>query len=343
MESLLNIPFDRWPGLMAELGGEPFRAVQVRDWVFKNRVSHFSKMSNLPAPLRKALEEKFTLRSLVVHDTRQSKLDGTIRYNFKTEDGRHFPAVYLPYEKRHSLCLSTQIGCAWECLFCASGQVQFRRNLTAAEMLDQIFIVEEAVGEPLDSLLFMGMGEPLANFANLVSALRLIRSPLGLNRGARHVTVSTCGLVPQIKMLAEEAPKVNLAISLHAVTDEVRKKILPKASSWTIKELLQAAKYFSMKTNARVTFEYLLLEGVNDSETEAKRLANLIRRFAERGDYRVNLIAYNPVPKLSTKRPEDAKIGRFQEILTQRKVPVRLRKPQGVDIGAGCGQLGEAR
>jgi 23S rRNA (adenine2503-C2)-methyltransferase len=269
-------------------------------------------------------------------------VDGTTRYFFKTWDGKIFSCVYLPFEDRVSLCLSTQVGCAWGCVFCASGLVTFDRNLSPAEILDQILLVEEASGKKIDSLLFMGMGEPLANYNSLVASLQMIRSNVALGFGSRHVTVSTCGLAPQIEKLADDAPKVNLAISLHAATDELRKKLLPKSSKWSIKELLAATKSYSMKTGARVTFEYIVLEGVNDTEQDAKRLANLIRKLAEHGDYWVNLIAYNPVPGLPYRRPQDEAIEKFKEILTDRHVPVRLRKPQGVDIGAGCGQLGEA-
>lgn len=343
MDSLLNTPMAEWPSLLAELGEAPFRAGQLAEWIFKKRVSRFDKMSNLPASLRQKLEQKYSVRSLELDYARTSKEDGTTRYFFKTHDGGAVSCVYLPFEDRRSLCVSTQVGCAWGCVFCASGRVKFERNLTAAEILDQIFLVEEASGAPIDSILFMGMGEPLANYLNLVQALHLIRSPLALGFGARHVTVSTCGLVPQIEKLVEDAPKVNLAISLHASNDELRKTLLPKSSKWTIKELMNAAKKYSKSTGARITFEYIVLDGMNDSEQDAKRLANLVRGPAEHGDYWVNLIAYNPVPGLPYKKPAEDKIERFKEILTARRVPVRLRKPQGVDIGAGCGQLGEAR
>ena len=300
-------------------------------------------MTNLPAGFRSKLEENYRVRSMELDHARTSKMDGTTRYFFKTHDGNMVTCVYLPFEERRSLCLSTQVGCAWGCVFCASGKVAFERNLTAAEILDQILIVEDASGQKLSSLLFMGMGEPLANYANLVRALQVIRSPIGLGFGSRHVTVSTCGLVPQIKQLAEDAPKVNLAISLHASNDELRKTLLPKSSHWPIRELMNAAKIYSKTTGARVTFEYIVLDGVNDSERDAKRLANLVRGPAQHGDYWVNVIAYNPVPGLPYKTPSPDAIERFKDILSARQVPVRLRKPQGVDIGAGCGQLGEAR
>jgi 23S rRNA (adenine2503-C2)-methyltransferase len=341
--SLLNVPMTNWPKLVEELGEKSFRAGQLAEWIFKKRAKTFAQMSNVPAGLRSKLEEKFSLRILEVDRVDVSKIDGTARYFFKTKDGQAVSCVYLPFEDRRSLCISTQVGCAWGCVFCASGKVKFERNLTAAEIVEQILWVEEISEKPLDSILFMGMGEPLGNYLNLVEALKLIRSDVGLGIGARHVTVSTCGLVPQIEMLADDAPKVNLAISLHAANDELRKQLLPKSSKWTIKELMKAAKTYSMKTNSRVTFEYIVLNKVNDSLEDAKRLANLVRGLAEHGDYWVNLIAYNPVPGLPYERPTDEAIEKIKDILTTRKVPVRLRKPQGVDIGAGCGQLGEAR
>jgi 23S rRNA (adenine2503-C2)-methyltransferase len=341
--SILDVPMADWPQILTDLGEKGFRAGQIAEWIFTKRATSFEAMSNLPAALRAKLSEAYVVRSLEIESAKTSSADGTTRYFFKTQKGEIVSCVYLPYEDRHSLCLSTQVGCAWACAFCASGLVKFERNLTPAEILDQVFLVEAASGKPLDSLLFMGMGEPLANYNNLVQALQMIRSEFGLNMGARHVTVSTCGLAPQIEKLAAEAPKVNLAISLHAANDELRKTLLPKSSKWTIKELMNAAKIYSKTTGARVTFEYIVLDGVNDSERDAKRLANLVRGPAQHGDYWVNLIAYNPVPGLPYRRPTDEKIEAFKEILTARHVPVRLRKPQGVDIGAGCGQLGEAR
>lgn len=342
-EFLLDIPISDWPQLVEDLGDKPFRAAQLVEWVFKKRAQSFAEMSNLPSALRHGLSDRYDIYPLVIDRAETSEIDKTTRYTFKTVDEEAVACVFLPFEDRRSLCLSSQVGCAWGCKFCASGLVKLKRNLTVGEILAQIMLVEKISGEALDSLLFMGMGEPLANYTNLVAALNVIRSPLGLGFGARHVTVSTSGLVPQIIKLATEAPKVNLAISLHASNDELRKVLLPKASQWTIKELMNAAKFFSMTTHSRVTFEYIVLDGVNDTEQDAKRLANLVRGPAEHGDYWVNLIAYNPVPGLPYKKPSPVRIEEFKEILVARNVPVRLRKPQGVDIGAGCGQLGEAR
>ncbi len=241
-------------------------------------------------------------------------------------------------DERASLCLSTQVGCAWGCVFCASGRVPFQRNLTPSEILEQIFAAEETSGRRIQSILFMGMGEPLANYDNLRAALNVIRSPLGLNLGARHVTVSTTGLAPAVKKLAEDGPKVNLAISLHAADDETRKKILPKSSAWPLKDLLRAAWDYQKATGgARLTFEYILLDGINDSIREAQRLSNLLRGKKAW----VNLIAYNPVPGLPYRRSSEEATAAFAKVLEQREIFVRIRKPQGTDIAAGCGQLGE--
>ncbi len=337
----LNIPPGDWPQIVESLGEAPYRIQQIADWIFNRRVKRFQQMTDLPQGFRQKLEDGFLLRSLTPAGREKSQIDGTTRYFFTTSDGASVPCVYLPFQGRHSLCLSTQVGCAWGCVFCASGKVKFQRNLTVQEICDQIFFVEELTGHKLDSLLFMGMGEPLSAYTALLSALHLIRGSLYFNFGARYVTVSTCGLVPQIEKLAQEAPKVNLAISLHAAYDDLRKTILPNASKWTIKEVISATKLFSKIQKTKVTFEYILLDGVNDSEQDAKRLANLLRNFVDKGDYHVNLIAYNPIVGLPFQTSPHAKMSLFEEILRSRHIPVFLRKPQGTDIQAGCGQLGD--
>jgi 23S rRNA (adenine2503-C2)-methyltransferase len=374
----LDIPFGEWGAALELPAAQAYRARQVQEWVFMKRAKAFAEMTNLPAALRTAWEEKFKIRSS--RPTRQdaSKLDGTVRLFFETLDGKPFSAVFLPGKaapvaeadnetddgaeapekaapaappatadtpfaraveksRRYALCISTQVGCAWGCVFCASGRVAFERNLSTGEILDQVFWAEELTGKKVTSLLFMGMGEPLANYANVLSALRTFRSPLGFNFGSRHVTVSTCGLVPQIEKLTEEAPKINLAISLHAADDETRKKILPKSSHWPIKDLLKSAWGFQrVAGEGRVTFEYILLKGVNDSVRSAQRLSNLLR---DKGAW-VNLIVYNPVAGLPYEAPDEATVDAFAKVLTEREIFVRVRKPQGRDIQAGCGQLG---
>ncbi|MBL8022760.1 MAG: 23S rRNA (adenine(2503)-C(2))-methyltransferase RlmN [Elusimicrobia bacterium] len=341
--SLLDIPFNDWFKALGLEPKEAYRVRQVHTWVFERRAKTFEEMSDLPQALREKWDTEFRLRSLVLKRRDVSAEDGTARLFFETADVERFSSVYLPAKggegARSALCLSSQIGCAWGCVFCASGRVPLERNLAASEIVEQVLWAEEAFGHKISSLLFMGMGEPLANFTNLVQALQILRSPLGLNFGARHVTVSTTGLVPQIPMLATLAPKVNLAISLHAADDETRKKLLPKSSAWPIKDLLKAAWDYQRSTGrGRVTFEYILIKGVNDSTREAQRLANLLR--AKKAW--INLIAYNPVAGVPYEAPTDLSMHEFARVLTGRGLFVRLRKPQGTDIAAGCGQLGEA-
>jgi 23S rRNA (adenine2503-C2)-methyltransferase len=344
----LDIPLDQWEGEIVRLGEKPYRVSQLASWIFEKRVAEFNEMSDLPEPFRAALSSHFCLRSLLLEKQERSQIDGTIRLTFATHDGERFSAVFLPVWvdgkrgtkviERASLCLSTQVGCAWGCVFCASGRVRFERNLRASEMVEQVLWAEKAAGAKINSILFMGMGEPLANYDNLLAALKILRSSEGLGYGARHVTVSTCGLVPQILRLAEESPKVNLAISLHAVDQEKRAQLLPKSSRWDLKELLMACRDYAKRVGGdHLTFEYILLDGVNDSEREAKRLANFMRN---KPGALVNLIVYNPVPGLPYRKPSPEKVAEFQKILTDRGVLARVRKPQGVDIGSGCGQLG---
>jgi 23S rRNA (adenine2503-C2)-methyltransferase len=339
--SLLDIPFGEWSRVLDIPEKESYRVRQVQEWIFAKRAASFKEMTNLPAAQRERWEKEFPLRVLNVVKQETSQIDGTTRIFFQTQDGHSFSSVFLPArnedDERFSLCLSTQVGCAWGCVFCASGRVKFARNLFPSEIMEQVMAAEAATGKKVSSLLFMGMGEPLANYNNLLWALRCFRSPLGFGYGARHVTVSTSGLVPQIFKLSEEAPKVNLAVSLHAADDETRAKILPKSSAWPIKDLLKAAwTYQKNMGNVRVTFEYILLKGLNDSLRAAQRLSNLLRGK----NAWVNLIAYNPVPGLPYEKPSADSVDHFAKVLTGRGIFVRVRKPQGVDISAGCGQLG---
>jgi len=332
-------------------GAEIYRVRQLQDWFFQRRIKSFDEITVWPAALRRACAEKLTLRSLVPDGQVASAEDGTVRFTYKTRDGLLFPSVFLhppqggdpvdPDEDevpggRSSLCLSTQVGCAWGCSFCASGRVPFKRDLTQTEIVEQIFWAEELTGRRLQSILFMGMGEPLANYENVVRALQWIRGSEGLHYGLRHVTVSTTGLVPQIQQLSKGAPAVNLAISLHAADDETRKKIMPRSARWTIKEVLKAAWDYQVKTRgSRLTFEYVMLDGINDSQRNAQRLSNFLRHRK----CWVNLIVYNPVPGLPFQPSTEEKVKKFSDILSERGIWTRVRRPLGKDIGAGCGQL----
>ncbi len=316
----------------------PFHVRQIYDWFFQKNAADFADMTNLPQAFRGTMEAHYRLHPLHVRHKETSALDGTIRYFFQSQDRKDVSTVYLPEGDRLSLCLSTQVGCAYRCGFCASGLVPFQRQLSAAEIIDQILLIQKDQKRAPTNLLFMGMGEPLANYTQVVQAIRWITSAQGLGMSPSRITLSTSGLVPQIRKLADDGVRVKLAISLHAVRDDVRLKIMPVSGHFGVRELIKAAKYYSKMTRAAVTFEYILLKGVNDHQIDANRLSYLVKGFLNH----VNLIPYNPVPGLSYERPSPESVMRFQGWLRERGVPVFVRKPKGLDIGSACGQLGAA-
>lgn len=313
-----------------------YRLRQIYDWFFKKQAADFHAMSDLPKEVRTLLADSFRLHPLRLQRKESSRQDGTIRFHFSGHDGRDISTVYLPERERLSLCLSTQVGCAYRCTFCASGLVKFERQLSAAEIVDQILLIVRDQKRFPTNLLFMGMGEPLANFTQVVKAIRWITSPEGLGMSPSRITLSTSGLVPQIEKFAQEETGVQLAISLHSVRDDQRLKIMPVSGKFGVRALLKAAKAYAFKTGTAVTFEYILLKGVNEFELDANRLAYLVKGFPNK----VNLIAYNPVPGLPYERPDGISVIRFQNWLRARGVQVFVRRPKGLDIGSACGQLG---
>jgi len=337
-KTFLDTPVEDVQKFLQQEGQPGFRLKQIYDWFFNRQIRSFEEMSDLPAPFRKALDSRFRLHPLILSRKETSALDGTIRYFFAGHDGKPISTVYLPEGERLSLCLSTQVGCAYRCSFCASGLVPFQRQLSAAEILDQILLIRKDQQQMPTNLLFMGMGEPLANYTQVTQSIRWITSPMGLAMSPSRITLSTSGLVPQILKLAEDNVRVNLAISLHAVRDDLRLKIMPVSGKFGVRELIKAAKNYARKTHAPVTFEYILLDHVNDRLVDAIRLSYLIKGFP----HKVNLIPYNPVEGLPYERPSGESVARFQNWLRQRGVPVYVRKPKGLDIGSACGQLGPA-
>jgi 23S rRNA (adenine2503-C2)-methyltransferase len=338
-KTFLDVPAEDLLKFLKEHGAPAFRLKQIYEWYFERLVSSFDEMTSLPQELRKALEDQYRLHPLTLRRKDVSKLDGTIRYNFSGHDGKGISTVYLPDGERLSLCLSTQVGCAYKCSFCASGLVAFQRQLSAAEIVDQILLIHKDQNRKPTNLLFMGMGEPLANYTQVVKAIRFITAPEALGMSAHRVTLSTSGLVPQIAKLADDGVSVNLAISLHAVRDELRLKIMPVSGRFAVRDLVKAAKYYAKKTRSAVTFEYIVLDRVNDFLIDATRLSYLTKGFPNK----VNLIPYNPVAGLPYQRPPHESVIRFQNWLRERGVPVFIRKPKGLDIGSACGQLGDAR
>ena len=327
---------------MHDLGEPAYRAAQLADWLYHKRAHSWDAMTDLPRSLRERLATEFslpemeTVRVLGSHDT-------TRKFLFRLSDGSLIesvlipasPALYGEKSDRQTICISTQVGCAYGCKFCASGLDGFSRNLTSDEIVDQVMEVERASGERIDNIVFMGMGEPLANLNNLLAAIRIINAPWGLGIGARHITVSTSGLAPQIRKLADEPLQIRLAISLHGASDDVRNQIMPVNRRYNIETLLAACDYYVSRKKQRLTFEYILIAGVNDADEEARLLARHARRLSAK----VNLIPYNTVEGLEWARPSRARQEGFLAILKQLGVVATLRREKGHDIAAACGQL----
>jgi 23S rRNA (adenine2503-C2)-methyltransferase len=323
--------------------GEPgYRARQIVDWLYAKRADAFEQMTDLPQTLRARLAEKFAFTKIDIVRVLGSK-DTTRKYLFRLSDGNLIesvlipasPALYGQRSDRRTICVSTQVGCAYSCKFCASGLEGFSRNLRANEIVDQLIAVERESGEKIDNIVFMGMGEPLANFDNVLRAIRIINAPWGLRIGARHITVSTSGLAPQIKKLADEPLQIRLAVSLHGATDEVRNKIMPINRRYNIDALLSASNYYATRKKQRITFEYILIEDVNDSEDQA----HLLAKHALRLSAKVNLIPYNTVDGLPWSRPPRNRQEKFLSILRNAGIAATLRREKGHDIDAACGQL----
>lgn len=329
-------------GLLAEFGQPAYRATQILDWIYKKRARSWEEMTNLPESLRAVLAERYPLRPLRHILTKGSK-DTTRKFLLELADGRYVetvlipasPALYGESSDRHTLCVSSQVGCAYGCKFCASGLDGFTRNLSAGEIVSQIILAEELSGEKVNNLVFMGMGEPLANFKNLCEALDIITSDWGLKIGARRITVSTSGLVPQIKQLAELPRQIRLAISLHGPDDATRDKIMPVNRKFPVSELFDALRVWNSKKNQKITLEYILIDGINAGLEQAEMLAKRAASIKAK----VNLIPYNTVDGLEWIRPSDANCKRFRNILTQSGISATLRLEKGHDIDAACGQL----
>jgi 23S rRNA (adenine2503-C2)-methyltransferase len=327
---------------LKEAGEPAFRSGQIMEWIWKKKVTSIDAMSNLPASLREKLSQNFRLGALEHTHTQGSK-DTTRKFLFRLHDHRYVesvlipanPALYGEKSDRRTLCVSSQVGCAYGCKFCASGLAGFTRNLDPSEIAGQVLAAEQLSGERVDNLVFMGMGEPLANLDNLLAAIGLITGEKSLHLGARHLTISTSGLVPKIRQLAEHPQQIRLAISLHGATDDVRNQIMPVNKKWPVAELFDALDYWNSRKNQKLTLEYILIQGVNDSLEQAAILA----RHARKLHAKVNLIPYNTVEGLDWKRPAVSHCRAFQEVLKNAGVSATLRLEKGHDIDAACGQL----
>jgi 23S rRNA (adenine2503-C2)-methyltransferase len=322
--------------------GPAYRRKQVAEWLFDQRAASVAEMTTLPAALRRQLETAYDFVALKLVRI-QGSADTTRKLLWELRSGDYIESVLIPASPdlfgersdRFTLCLSTQVGCAYGCKFCASGLEGWKRNLTAGEIVAQIIETERATKTRINNLVFMGMGEPLANYDNLLRALEIINAPWGVGLGARHITISTSGLAPQIRQLAEQPLQVRLALSLHGATDDVRQQIMPVNRKYPLAELLAACDEYQAKKRKMMTLEYILIENINDAPEQAAILAKHARRLHAK----VNLIPYNTVEGLPWHRPSDLVIDRFAAILHSARVTATVRREKGHDIDAACGQL----
>ena len=339
---LLSLTRDQLAAELERLGHPRYRAAQLCAWIYELRAKRFEEMTNLPAALRAQLVASHALRPLTkIRET--GSMDTTRKFLFQLQDGQLIetvlipasPALYGEPSDRRTVCISSQVGCAYGCKFCASGLDGVKRNLTAGEIVAQFLAVEELSGEKINNIVFMGMGEPFANYRNLMQAIGILNAPWGLAVGARNMTVSTSGLVPRIIEFADQPVQIRLAISLHAATDEVRSKIMPVNRRYPLRELMDACQYYCSRKSQPLTLEYILIRGLNDSEEQAHRLVDHARRLRAK----VNLIPYNQVKGLDWKRPSVAVQEAFLDVLKSDGVAATLRREKGHDIAAACGQL----
>lgn len=324
--------------LRTELSGKgekAFRADQLYQWMHEKLAEGFSEMSNLSKAFREWLETEYEYVTLEIVEVQRSKLDGTCKYLFRLPDGHVIESVLMRYHHGNSVCISSQVGCRMGCRFCASTIGGLERNLRPSEMLEQIYRIQKDSGERVSNVVVMGTGEPLDNYDNLVRFIRLLSHEKGLNISQRNITVSTCGIVPGIRRLAEEQLTITLALSLHAVTQEKRQELMPIANRYDLSEVLDACGYYFEKTGRRLTLEYSLVSGVNDSEEDARVLSKLASPLHAH----VNLIPVNPVTERNFVQPKEKIIGNFKKNLEKYGINATLRREMGRDIDGACGQL----
>lgn len=317
---------------LLSIGEKKYVAGQIFDWLYKKKIKSYDEMTNLKKDLINHLNEKFPIRELKVIKKQESS--DVLKYLFLLPDGEKIEAVLMKHDYGNSVCISTQVGCNMGCVFCASGKLKKVRDLSASEMILQILFIEEDIKEKISHVVLMGIGEPFDNYDNVLRFIRIINDQKGLDIGARHITVSTCGIIPKILKFMEEGIQVNLAISLHASNDVLRNRLMPINKVYNIGKLIETIKLYISKTNRRVTFEYIMLDGVNDSEKAANELSDLLRGI----NCYVNLIPYNETSS-DLKRSKKEKTLRFYDILKKRGINVTIRREFGLEIDAACGQL----
>ena len=331
---ILSLDESELEAVIAEMGEKKFRANQIFQWLHSKKVSDFEQMTNIPSSFRTKLSEKFCLKSLFVVKRLESCTDNTVKYLYRLPDGNHIETVLMEYHHGNSLCISTQVGCKMGCKFCASTIAGYKRDLLPSEMLLQLYETEKDSGRKVSSIVLMGIGEPLDNYDNVLKFLRILSSEKGNNMSLRHVSLSTCGIVPKIKELAELKLGLTLSISLHAADNEHRSEIMPINNTYDINELVEACRYYFDKTGRRISFEYALIDGHNDGLEQAKTLCQLLKGLP----CHINIIPVNQIKERNFHSSKKAAC-KFQELLTGLGMNATIRRTLGSDINAACGQL----
>ena len=334
MNNFYDFTIEKLKSHLKNNGHKPYNADQLFKWVYEQKTDDFEAMTNISKNLRLQLAEQFEISNLEIHSVQESQ-DGTVKYLLKLSDGSLIETVLMTYDYGKSVCVTSQVGCNMGCSFCASGLLKKKRNLEVHELVRQITTVESHQNIRVSHVVVMGTGEPFDNYENVIDFIKIINYKHGLQIGARHITVSTCGIVPRIYDYAKEEIKSNLAISLHASNNELRSKIMKINKKYPVEDVIQACKDYFEETSRRVTFEYILLKGVNDSIEQANELSDLIRGI----NAYVNLIPYNPVNEFDYQKTDPARASKFYLQLVKRGINATLRREQGSDIDAACGQL----
>ena len=335
MQDIKSFTLEELKDEMEQMGEKSFRAKQLYQWMHEKLARSYDEMTNLPLSLREKCAEKYEYCSVKEVRMQESALDGTRKYLFELNDGMLVESVWMKYKHGNSVCISSQVGCRMGCAFCASAIGGLERSLKPSEMLDQIYAITLLTGERVSNVVVMGTGEPLDNYENLLRFIRLLTDENGLHISQRNITVSTCGLVPEMHRLADEKLQITLALSLHAATDDKRKKLMPVANKYSIAELMEACRYYFEKTGRRITFEYSLVGGVNDKKEDAGELSKLVRDL----NCHVNLIPVNPVEERDFVQSNAPDIAAFKNKLEKNGINVTIRREMGRDIDGACGQL----
>lgn len=335
MQDIKGLDLKELEDILVSWGERSFHARQIFAWIYKKGVTDFAAMSDLPSDLRRRLQENFYILSLKLIKKIKSP-DGTEKFLFALKDKNFIEAVIIPTGKRITGCISTQVGCKFACLFCASGALGFKRNLASPEMLEEVlYLKNNSLGEKLTHLVFMGIGEPLDNYDNVLRAIRMINSPHTFNIGARRITLSTAGVIPAIKKLSGEGLQIELSVSLHAADEKTRGRLMPINRIYPLKDLIAVCREYISKTDRQITFEYVLIKDINSGLQDALKLSKILKGL----NCKVNLIPGNAIKELQAQPPEKSEILLFRDYLLKSGINVTLRRPRGEDIEAACGQL----